>query len=345
MKPLSRVLPAAVLAVAVAVPTQATAAARIVPAADHEVTFAVDGTTTHGTLHLPAHRPGHRLPAALLLPGSGPTDRDGNQPPALTPNTLAGLAAALGSDGVATLRFDKYGTGRTGLGAYTGRPEDLDHPAFVRQADAAYRLLSSRPQIDSHAVRLIGHSEGAMTALVVATTARPRPAGIAMLQPQAMRLLDVIARQLHDQLTGAAAAGQLTEEQKQAAILAVDRAVADFRAHRPVDTATLLPPIAALFQALEGVNRRFVASDDSVDPARVARRLPAGMPVLLTCGTADPQVPCDTTDALTTALRRAHTRGPGRVVLPGVGHSLDTSAAPGVLAPSVLAALRDLLRP
>jgi hypothetical protein len=239
-----RVLPIAALGAIItfAAPAQSATAARTVPPADHEISFFVDGTTTYGTLHIPAHPEGRRLPAALLLQGSGPTDRNGNQPPTLTPNTLGNLAAALGTDGIATLRFDKYGTGRTGLGAFTGHPENLDYPAFVRQAGAAYPLLSGRPQVDSRAVRLIGHSEGAMTALVIATTARPRPAGLALLQPQAIRLLDLVSRQIHDQLDQAAAAGQLTQEQKQAASLAVDRAVADFRAHRPVDTTTLLPP-------------------------------------------------------------------------------------------------------
>ena len=327
-----------------AVPAPSVAASRAVPAADHEISFSVYGTTTYGTLHIPAHQAGRRLPAALLLPGSGPTDRNGNQPPTLTPNTLGNLASALGADGIATFRFDKYGTGRTGLGAFTGHPENLDYQVFVRQADAAYRVLSSQPQVDSRSVRLIGHSEGAMTALVVAATARPRPAGIALLQPQAMRLLDVISRQIHDQLGQAAAAGQLTQEQKRAASLAVDRAVADFRAHRPVDTTSLLPPIAALFQSLEGTNRRFVESDDLVEPAQVAQRLRAGTPVLLTCGTADPQVPCDTTEELTAALRHAHTRGPGRVTLPGVGHNLDDATHPGGIAPSALAALRTWLK-
>ena len=51
------------------------------------------------------------------------------------------------------------------------------------------------------------------------------------------------------------------------------------------------------------------------------------------------------TQALTTALRHAHTKGPGRVTLPGVGHNLDTAARPGVIAPSALAALRTFLRP
>ncbi|EOD68676.1 hypothetical protein H480_10130, partial [Amycolatopsis vancoresmycina DSM 44592] len=38
------------------------------PATDREITFQSDGVAAHGTLHVPAHRPGARLAAALLLP-------------------------------------------------------------------------------------------------------------------------------------------------------------------------------------------------------------------------------------------------------------------------------------
>ena len=51
-----------------------------VPATSQDVSFTVDGTKTYGTLEIPAHRSGQHLAAALLLAGSGPTDRDGNQP-------------------------------------------------------------------------------------------------------------------------------------------------------------------------------------------------------------------------------------------------------------------------
>ncbi|XVV15012.1 alpha/beta hydrolase family protein [Actinoplanes sp. CA-131856] len=319
-------------------------AAPAVPAADHEISFVVDGTTTYGTLSVPAHRPGQRMPAALLLPGSGPTDRNGDQPPALTPHTLAKIAGTLGRDGVVSLRFDKYGTGRTGLGAYAGKPETIDYPAYVRQAAAAYRLLAGRPEVDRRGVRLIGHSEGALTALAVAVSAQPRPAGIGLMQPLAQRLLDVLARQLDDQLAAAVAAGQMDEQERQRIGLAVDRAVADLRAHRPVDTDGMPAAVAALFRGLAGPSRRFVETIDALDPAVVARRLPSRTPVLLTCGTADPQVPCPTTTTLATALRRAHTTGPGRVVLTGVSHDLTDPAHPEALAPAASDALRQLMK-
>ena len=90
---------------------------------EEDICFEVDGTATHGTLRVPAHRAGQRLAAALLLPGSGPVDRNGDVPGLnLTPRTLALIAEVLGELGVMSLRFDKYFTGRTGAGAYAADP-------------------------------------------------------------------------------------------------------------------------------------------------------------------------------------------------------------------------------
>ncbi|MCQ8193876.1 lysophospholipase [Streptomyces sp. RCU064] len=232
---------AALMALAVVTATPAEATPGLVPAADREVVFTADGTTAYGTLHVPEHRAGQRLRAALLLPGSGPTDRDGNQPPGSAPHTLAQLADALDRDGIATLRFDKYGTGRTGLGAYRDRPEELAYPAFVRQARAAYESLRDQPETDPSALLVVGHSEGAMTGLLLGGTVRPRPAGLALLQPQAIRLLDLVALQLKAQIAEATRQGQFTPEQQRAVNAAIDAAVTSLREHRPVDT-TGLPP-------------------------------------------------------------------------------------------------------
>lgn len=327
-----------VMSLAVVTATPAEATPGLVPAADREVVFTVDGTTTYGTLHVPAHRAGQRLRAALLLPGSGPTDRDGNQPHA-SPNTLTQVADALAADRVATLRFDKYGTGRTGLGAYRDHPEELDYPAFVRQATAGYEWLRDQPETDPRALMVVGHSEGAMTALLLGGTVHPRPAGLALLQPQAIRLLDLVALQLHAQIAEATRQGQLTPEQQRAVDAAVDAAVTALREHRPVDPTDLPPAVAQLFEAFQGPNGRFVDSDDAVYPPDTAAALRPGTRVLLTCGTKDAQVPCGTTDALTAALHRAHAGGPGRVPLPGVDHLLHDADHPSTPAPAVLDAL------
>ncbi|MEU1605711.1 hypothetical protein [Micromonospora matsumotoense] len=154
----------------------------------------------------------------------------------------------------------------------------------------------------------------------------------------------MLARQLHEQLAAAVAAGQLSRQEQRAIGRAVDRAVADLRAHRPVDTSAMPPALAALFRALGGPSRRYVETIDAISPASVAYRLPSRISALLTCGTVDQQVPCHTTTPLAVALRLAHTSGPGRIVLSGVAHDLTDPADPEAPAPATLDALRQFMR-
>ncbi|MBP2329310.1 pimeloyl-ACP methyl ester carboxylesterase [Kibdelosporangium banguiense] len=194
----------------------ATAAPSAVPAEDREVQFVVEDTTTYGTVHVPAHRPGATLVAALLLPGSGPTDRDGNVPPDFTPATLRLIAETLGQDGVMSLRFDKYFTGLTGGGKYQDDPSRIDMGAYTRQAVAAYNALLAQPETDPHALLIAGHSEGGLQALLVARVAWPKPAGLALLAPQDLRVLDMVNYQLAALIDQAVAVGILTREQGEA---------------------------------------------------------------------------------------------------------------------------------
>jgi len=130
---------------------------------DEDICFDVDGTATHGTLRVPAHREGRRLAAALLLPGSGPVDRNGDVPGLnLTPRTLALIAEVLAELGIMSLRFDKYFTGRTGAGAYAQDPGRIDLDAFIRQAAAVYHMLGARPEARPEALLVAGHSEGGL---------------------------------------------------------------------------------------------------------------------------------------------------------------------------------------
>ncbi|GGU89132.1 alpha/beta hydrolase [Streptomyces albospinus] len=320
--------------------------ADLVPAVDREVRFTADGTTAYGTVHIPAHHAGRRLAAALLIPGSGPTDRNGDEPGGFTPHTLALMAGVLGEDGVMSLRFDKYGTGRTGLG---GRHSAPDMAAYTRQAVAAYNALRARPEADPHALLVVGHSEGGLQALLVDRAVQAKPAGLALIAPQDLRLLDMLDDQLAAGLDRAVAAGQLTVRQAQLNKKGVARAIADFRAGRPVDTSGLLPSLSALLNGMFGpVNADFVRSDDAVHPPSVARGVAHGTRTLVTCGTADTNVPCRTTPALLAALAAARTTGPGLRVLPGLDHLLHPAGTPAgtpVIAPVARRALHDFVRP
>ncbi|MGW2633710.1 serine aminopeptidase domain-containing protein [Streptomyces chattanoogensis] len=320
--------------------------AAVIPAVDREVRFTSDGITAYGTVHIPAHHAGRRLAAALLLPGSGPTDRNGDEPPHLTPHTLALISDVLDGDGVMSLRFDKYGTGRTGLG---GRHSAPDMAAYTRQAAAAYSTLRAQPEADPQALLVVGHSEGGLQALLVDRAVTAKPAGLALIAPQDMRLLDTLNHQLAAQLDQAVAAGQLTARQARRNKDGVAQAIADFRAKRPVDTSGLLPSVSSLLQGMFGpVNARFVRSDDALYPPSVARDVAHGTRTLVTCGTADTNVPCRTTPPLLSALAAARTTGPGLRVLPGLDHLLHPAGTPAndqVIAPAAQRALHDFVRP
>ena len=323
----------------------------MVAAADRSVQFTVDGTTTYGTLHIPAHRGGQRLAAALLLAGSGPTDRNGDDAAAgLQAHTLQLIAGVLGRSGIMTLRFDKYFSGQTGAGAYVGRPSAIDLAAFIRQADAAYDFLRAQPAADPRRMLVAGHSEGGMYALLVAESVVPRPAGLALIEPQDERFLSLVQLQTDEQLDAAVAQASITAATARQNAQAVRQAIAAFRAGRPVVTSRLLPAVVNLLTPilLSAANAVYVRSDDAIYPPGVAARLPHGTRVLVTEGTDDLNVPPSTITPLVRALAAAGTTGPGLRLLSGVNHLLHPPGTPDdgqVLAPPVVAALQAWGRP
>jgi uncharacterized protein len=318
---------------------------------DRDIEFDADGTTTYGTLHVPAHRDGQRLAAALLLAGSGPTDRDGNVPRlGVLPQTLRLLAAALGDLGVMSLRFDKYFSGRTGGGRYAADPSALDLDTYIRQATVAYQTLAGQPEASPGNLLIAGHSEGGMYALLLARSVRQTPAGVALIEPQADQLLSLIQLQTDQLLDAAVAAGTITAQAAAQNAAAVEHAIGQFRAGQPVDTSGLLPDVARMLtpELLSAANARYVRTDDAVSPAVAAAGIAPGTRVLVTAGTRDTRVPMSAVRPLAEALAGAGATGPGLRVLDGVDHFLHlpgTALNDPVLAPDAVAAVQEWARP
>src|SRR3984893_4568774 len=82
-----------------------------------------------------------RPPVALLIAGSGTTDRDGNGPQ-IKPATLKKLAEQLAARKIATLRYDKRGAG--GWKPEFGRPEDFRFKDYVDDAAALVDYLRGK---------------------------------------------------------------------------------------------------------------------------------------------------------------------------------------------------------
>jgi uncharacterized protein len=322
-----------------------------IAATSQDISFTVDGTKTYGTLEIPAHRSGQHLAAALLLAGSGPTDRNGNQPSSnVTPQTLKLVAGVLAQQGIETLRFDKYFTGQTGAGAFASDPGAIDLNAYIRQADYAYDYLIAQPGVDRQRMLVVGHSEGGFYAMLVADTVSTHPAGLALLEPQDQRILSLVALQLDEQLDSAVQQGQLSATAAQQQAVGINNAITQFRAGQQVDTSGLLPQIVEQLtpELLTPGNAKVARTDDQVSPVDAAAKVPSGTRVLVTDGTADTNIPPSTISPLTSALTGAGTAGPGLKVLTGINHDLHTTGTPdndAVLAPSVIAAIKAWSQP
>jgi hypothetical protein len=321
-----------------------------VAASTKEVSFVVNGATTYGTLQVPAHRSGQRLAAALLLAGSGPSDRNGNQEPNLTPNTLRQIAGALDRMGITSLRFDKYFAGKTGGGSYASNPGSIDLNAFIQQAAGAYKLLSEQPSTDAQRLLMVGHSEGGMYAILVAETVSPHPAGLALVEPQDERLLDLVAVQINETLDAQVSQGTISADTARQNAELIQQAIGQFRAGAAVDLTGLLPSVVSALTPLilSPANGRYVRTDDAVDVPSYAAKLPGGIRVLVTDGSADFNVPPATIPPLINGLNSAGTTGPGLQTLSGLDHFLNqagTQPNGAALAPAFLTALQNWAQP
>ncbi|TBU88984.1 alpha/beta hydrolase [Phytopseudomonas dryadis] len=118
-----------------------------------------------GSLMLPQRS--HALPVALLIAGSGPTDRNGNNPGGGHNDSLRRLAQVLAQHGIASVRYDKRGIAASH--AATPHERDLSVERYVADAVAWGRKLQQDKRFNR--LILIGHSEGALIASLAAPEA------------------------------------------------------------------------------------------------------------------------------------------------------------------------------
>src|SRR6476646_10622265 len=161
------------------------------PWVDDDVSFVADGLTIRGTYH---HQKGAGpAPAALLISESGPTDRNGDNAVVGAIGNMRQLAEQLSDSGVASLRYDKVGTGKTGLGPY--RPNDVVSGVYTTGGAAAVRFLADQPGTDKARISVYGLGEGTIHAMSLATDttpSAPKIHSLGLFQPLPGRYLDII---------------------------------------------------------------------------------------------------------------------------------------------------------
>ena len=265
---------------------------------DEPVQVPANGFTLAGTVSKPgAAAAGTRSPAAVLVVGSGPLDRD---------ETVAGipvfgqLAGALADAGLVVLRYDKRGIGQSG-----GRVESAGLADYAEDVRAAVKFLGARKDIDPKRISVIGHSEGGAAALIAASKDNKIAALVLMGTPGYAGADVVLAQQRRalEQLT-------LTDAEKQS------RVDLQKRIHEAVITGKgweALPP-----QLRRQVDNPEFQSILTFDPATVMPRV--RQPILVVQGALDTQVEPANADRLDSLARSRKRQAAVDTVNSGVNH-------------------------
>ncbi len=102
----------------------------------------------------------NQQPLAIIIAGSGPTDRNGNSTISAATNEYQMLAYALDSQNIATFRYDKRGIAKS---AYAGMKEsNLVFDDYVKDAEKIFDYLHDTLGFKN--IYFIGHSEGSFIA-------------------------------------------------------------------------------------------------------------------------------------------------------------------------------------
>ncbi len=103
-------------------------------------------------------------PVVLIIPGSGPTDRNCNSPMGIKTNAYKMLSEGLAKNGISTLRYDKRGIGESKSAMKS--ESDLRFETYIDDAIAWISLLKSDKRFSE--VIVLGHSEGSLIGMIAA---------------------------------------------------------------------------------------------------------------------------------------------------------------------------------
>lgn len=255
-----------------------------------------------GTLAGPASAD---APVVLMIPGSGTSDRDGNQLPGIRAATLRLLAEGLAARGITSARVDKRGL--HGSSTAVSDPEDVTLAVYADDARAWVEVL--RETTGASCVWILGHSEGGLVALKTAST---RPEGICGLV-----LAATPGRPLGTLLREQFRANLPESPLRQPTLDALESILSRLEAGQPADVSGVNPQLAGIFRPSV---QPYVIDLLAHDPAKMIAA--TEIPVLILQGTTDLQVTMEDADVLAAARPDA-----GLVRLDGVNHMFKQAPA------------------
>ena len=254
-----------------------------------------------GTLLTPDSKP---TAVIIIIPGSGPTDRDGNNPLGVNASPYRLLAEGLATKGFATLRIDKRGMFASAMAVEDANAVTIDD--YVDDVRAWVKVL--RREIQTPCIWLLGHSEGGIISL--ASAQEKDVCGVVLIATPGRAMGEV----LREQLKANPANALLLKE----ALPIIDA----LEHRRRVDTANIHPALQNLFNpAVQG----FLINAFSYNPSQLISTL--SKPVLVLQGQRDLQV--SETDAR--QLKAANLQA-SLIILPNMNHVMKevTSDDPAI---------------
>ena len=255
------------------------------PAFAEELTIPGPQGPLAGTLIQPAPY----AATVVIVPGSGPTDRDGNNPMGVTAAPYRLLAEALHERGFGSLRFDKRGMFGSKAAIADANAVTVDDYA----GDVAAWVAAVKQATGSPCIWLLGHSEGGLVALAAAQQASDL-CGVILVAAPGRPMGQILREQLKANPANAPILGDAL------------KALGKLEAGKRVNVARLAPPLQQLFAPpVQG----FLIDLLGRDPAPLAADL--GVPLMIVSGGRDLQV----SPAEGTALRKANPAARHAVVL------------------------------
>jgi len=263
----------------------------------------------------------------VIVPGSGPIDRDGNAPAlGLASDSYRLLAEGLAERGIASIRIDKRGF--FGSSAAIADPNEVTVAAYAADARAWVEATGDL----ASCVWLAGHSEGGLVALAAAAEAPPEGlCGLILLSTSGRPMGRLLVEQMRD----LPAMTPLLSE--------IESIVTGLEAGQTRDSAEISPALRWLFSP--GL-QRYMIDAFAYDPLALARHWQG--PVIILQGDRDLQVKPLDADLLAEAMAQAE-----RSDLVGATHMLK-SDRPGeplatyrdpalALHPDLVRAIADFL--
>jgi pimeloyl-ACP methyl ester carboxylesterase len=237
-------------------------------------------------------------PVVLIIPGSGPTNRDGNSLHGLDTDTYKLLAQGLVARGIASVRIDKRGM----FSSHAAIPNANNVTITDYASDVHGWAKAIREKTGTHCIWLLGHSEGGLVAMVAAKDNPPDICGLVLVAAPGRKFGEIIKDQMR---SNPAMAPFLDEARRD-----IDTLEAGKRVELSIDNTR--PEIFAIFQpAVQG----FLIDLMSYDPPKVLASYKG--PVLILQGERDIQVSVDDAKLLKAADANAKL-----VRLPDVNHVL-----------------------